>query len=276
MNNSRTVYVKILDDRIADLNKQISALDRQIQNKKFVLAHDEKKLISLKKEVEKIEQEKREYERTNRYEYKDTFPIDVLDTRYDSKEAKVRAIKSQIEDLNDLKEQLQSTSAKKRVDRKIERRQEKIKKLKNKETRISGIQRNVILSKRVIKNLKNKAMSKQEANVDYYTSKLNDTQTLKDRLDTNAAGLKGVKDSILNTVYEIKEKHYMKKKAKHDAILNEMQQRSVGLVGANAIVMSRNAANRLRNGRDQLSQMLNEQTNENTQTNENNLNPVTL
>ncbi|MBE6157564.1 MAG: hypothetical protein E7160_02100 [Firmicutes bacterium] len=276
MNNSRTVYVKILDDRIADLNKQISALDRQIQNKKFVLAHDEKKLISLKKEVEKIEQEKREYERTNRYEYRDTFPIDALDARYDSKEAKVRAIKSQIEDLNDLKEQLQSTSAKKRVDRKIERRQEKIKKLKNKETRISGIQRNVILSKRVIKNLKNKAMSKQEANVDYYTSKLNDTQTLKDRLDPNAAGLKGVKDSVLNTVYEIKEKHYMKKKAKHDAILNEMQQRSVGLVGANAIVMSRNAANRLRNGRDQLNQMLNEQANENTQTNENNLNPVTL
>ena len=88
MNNSRKVYVEILNDRIGMLNKQIMALDTKIKNTKFTLAKDEKKLIALQKEVEKIEQEKKEYEVTNAYDYKNNLSMEVLDTYYDSKETK--------------------------------------------------------------------------------------------------------------------------------------------------------------------------------------------
>ena len=267
MNNSRKVYVEILNDRIGMLNKQIMALDTKIKNTKFTLAKDEKKLIALQKEVEKIEQEKKEYEVTNAYDYKNNLSMEVLDTYYDSKETKKQKIEEQIQDLNNIKAQLKTERAKKRVDRQIARRQEKIKKLQKKETRISGVQRTIIMSKRIVLNRKNRAFSKQEAKVDFYDNKLQDTQTIRNTLDPTASGLKGIKDSVLDGIYSLKEKHYMKKKAKHDEILNTMKQRDVGIKGASAIVMKKKAVDKLRNVKQQLNEMLDDQNNENTQVN---------
>ena len=264
MNNSRAVYLQVLNERISDLNKQISQVEAKIAQSKIVVSRYEKQAIALRKEIEKIEQEKKDYNVTNNYKYKNDLSIELLDKYYDSKEEKKQKIEEQIADLNNLKKELRTKGAKNRVDRKIARRREKLQKLQKRESMISGVQRTIIMSKRVMLNRKNRAFSKQEANVDFYDNKLNDTQAIRNSLDPNAKGLKGIKDTILDGVYGLKERHYMKKKAKHEEILKTMQEKKVGIKSANAMVMKKKAVDKLRSARDQYRQMKQQQENSKT------------
>lgn len=257
MDNSEKLYLEVLDARINGLNKRIAKLENNLVEKRIIISRDEKQIIALKKEIEKIEKEKKEFKSTSNFMYKDSLALDKLDSYYNSQDEKIKKVENQITDLKELKENLQTKSAKKRVIKRIKNKEEYIKKLKKRECRISGVQKTTLMSKRAILNLKNRMVSKQEANVDYYSSKLNDATLMKNSLDLSAKGIQGVKNKTMDRLYGVREKYYMKKQEKHVNLLKEMQSKKVGLVGGRAIMMSKNACNMMRNTRDLINRAIN-------------------
>ena len=264
MNSSNKAYLEVLNKRITEINRAINLVEIKIKNSKFTLARDEKKLIALQKELKKLNEEKTKYETTNDNDYKEKLSIDILDSYYDRKEEKREKIEEEKKRLKELREELKTKKAKNKVLDKIKRKEEKLKKLNKKEVHIIGAQRNIIISKRILLNRKNKMYSKQEAQVDYYNNKKTDIQSLRNNLDKNQDGLKGLKDSILDYKYQIKEKYYTKKEKKHTEILNIMQEKKVGIKSANIIILKKKLVDKLRKNRD--NQQNNTNQNNNTDT----------
>lgn len=254
MNNSRTVYVNILDERAREIGKQIREVERTISNMKKATGSLEVKLMSLKNEYKKIEAEKEEYNQTRINKYDNYFSINVLDVAHDKTTAKKEKLEQEIRELNELKNQLKTNRAINKSAKKIAKKQEIVRNLQNRTTKIGKVQRNIIMSKRVILNMKNKAFSKQEARIEYLDNKINDKMTLRDSLNPENS----IKDRIIDNIYDIQEQHYINKKEREEAILMEMKNRKVITIGTRAIVMSKMAINKLKTGINSMKNQLNE------------------
>ena len=257
MDNSEKVYLKVLDARIDGLNKRINKVSQDINLRRVSLSNDEKKLIKLQNELKRIKKEKEEYIKTGKYIYNDSLTIDFLDSRYDHNKEKIEKVEKQIKGLKELKGKLYGNRAIERVERRIERKHHLIERLKKRECRISGVQRSVIVSKRVIANLRNTVRSNREASATYNSNRLHDTTMLKNNLDTGARGLTGVKNKVLSSIYELREKRLMKKQERHAKLLMKMQQSGgANLVGTRPLVVNDAATRQLRNTRDLVNQSI--------------------
>ena len=80
-NSVKLKLSEVLNERISDLNKQISQVEAKIAQSKIAVSRYEKQAIALRKEIEKIEQEKKDYNVTNNYKYKNDLSIELLDNK---------------------------------------------------------------------------------------------------------------------------------------------------------------------------------------------------
>ena len=250
MDNSDRVYLRVLEARISGLNKRIERIEKNMKFHRLRASRDEKEILTLKKQIEKIELEKEELQRVNHNQYHNTSFIQRLDSKSEQTNKDIDKVQEKIQKLQEAKKQLLTKRAQNKNKNEIIRLNNYLEKLKRKQCRISGTQRMIVMSKKVKNNIRERAFAKQEAHIDYYSNQLNDTTVLRNSLDMDAKGLRGIKNKILNSVYERKEQRLMKKKEKHVALLDNMQTKGTTIVGGRAMMIGKNALNRLRAGRD--------------------------
>lgn len=152
------------------------------------------------------------------------------------------SLRTQIDNLNQLKDQMNLAPAKKIMDIHIERAQKKLDSLQKSAVNLESRQRAILLKKQMTKTKREMLLSKQEAKVDYAIKGAADYEKLKNIIDGNSLG-----DRIHSKIADIAIRHYTKSAEKNKLILEVMQSNGVGLKGANAIIISKKTKDKLSN-----------------------------
>ena len=274
MNNSDRIYEEVLRKRAGEIQRNIGKIERELNRTKLATKRAETELLGLKNELERVREEIEALENIQDEDksYSDHAVVQLLDNLTEKKNEKSQGLQDEIDQLKELREEIQSRSIKRRIDKKISKRQEKINKLRKKQVKIDKSQRSIIMSKTKKDRMKDRRFSMQEARVQYWENKRNDAEVLRSALNPEES----IKDMVLDTVYQFNNSLiYPFFLNRQQEILDVMNQKKVRVLGANIIVMSRRTKKHIKNAVDFTKRELDRMVQE-SQANQQGNNPITV
>ena len=248
MNNSDKVYELLLKQSLDTIKNQIQNLK---QKKKGLIDLTDKTEIEIKGlelQYNEIENAiKNQQERITLSERKEN-KLNKLDEKSDKIAEKQEEHMEEIQKLQDVQKELKTARAKRKISKKIEKQQEIIQALQKKQARIDLRQKAIMLPKYARINKRERLIAKQQARVDLATAKAEDNQILQEMLDPENK----ITDSIKSIIYDIKGNFYRKSLSHSEAVLETMrnQNSNIAVRGANAITITKNIAQFLREKRE--------------------------
>lgn len=269
VNNSDKVYEGILRKRAADIQKNIGKIERELNHTKLATRRAETELLGLKKELERVREEIELLESIqdeDKY-YSDHAVVELLDRLSEKRDAKKEDIQNDIDELRELRQEIESRSIKRRIDKKIAKKQKKISDLQKKQIKIDKSQRSIIISKTRKNRMKDRMYSRQEGRVEYWENKINDTEALRSVLNPEES----IKDTVLDTIYQFRNSLiYPIFLNRQQEILDVMHEKKVHVIGANIMVMAKRTKNHIKNAVDFTKRELDRMIEENQQNQQNN------
>lgn len=271
MNNSNRIQSEILLNSLTNINnqiKQISELQKNVEetNDKIRLQFD-----ILTKEQDKLIEQINEFKINNGLVVDENSKLGSINEKYDKNVDNINDIKKQINDLKATKESLKTSVGKKIIQMRIEKKQEKLNILKEKQVTFDKRQKTILLKKQEKINKKNSLLSKQEVKINLINDKIADNEMLKSSFEND-----NLKDKISSKSYDVKGKLYQKQLDYQNTILSSMKSSNVGFKGANVMIVKKKSTNIMRKAikaasiiknnikiafnstKEELSQMINE------------------
>lgn len=260
MNNSDKVYQALLKQSLDTIAKQIQQLSQKKKGLIDLASKTETEIEGLKLQYNEIVTTLKSYQERIALSERKEKKLDKLDEKSDKIMKQQEEHEKQIEKLKEVKENLQTSSAKRKINKKIEKQQEIIKNLQKKQVRIDLRQKAIILPKFTKKNKREKLIAQQQAKVNLTAAKAQDNKELQKMLDPENKMTDGLKD----IVYDIKGAFYKKSLEHSEAVLETMKNQTTNIAvrGANAITITKNIAQFLREKREksQAKKMAQEQS----------------
>lgn len=229
---------KILENLKSQLENQLKILE---STKNFADEYSKKTQIemdSVKEQLETINKELEEIDEKDLVE--DDSKLENLVSKSEENLEAQESLNTKIANLTELRNQMNFAPAKKIIDMRVERVQKKLETLQKSAVKLESRQRAILLKKQTAKTKREMMLSKQEAKVEYEKKQSADLQNLKGTLEGNSIG-----NRFVGKIYDIGIKHYSKKAERSRLILEVMQRSGVGLKGANAIIVSKKAKEKL-------------------------------
>lgn len=220
-NQHLSSYQSLIQDEIKKLQNKKNKYISKKPSSGFLSAHYEIKIKEIDKEIEEL--------KTIQADYENNSLIKKLDDKYNNKTDKIVALKQEIEELKALKKQVTSKFHQRIIDRKIEKRERKIKTLKISKVNIIGSQKRIMTPKLWLARKKNMINRHFESKVETYKefadnySKMAQTER---QLGGMFSGLKAM-------FYEHKANKYAKKAEFNLMICNVLNKSKLTVKGAN-------------------------------------------
>lgn len=245
MNNSDRVYKSILQDKLNKINKQIIELEKRNTGLRLLTDQTTTKIESLRLQAAQIQEEIAQFTERQEINAMGDTVVETFDEIVGFHDEKRQTAEATLAELQQLKSQLTTKRAIRKIEKKISHQQQILQKLRKSDTRISGIQKAIMYPKAYREMKKNQILAKAEAKVNVAEANVQDMEALQAMLDPESS----IKDSILNTVYEIKKAHYLRKADRANQVLEQMKQSKgiIGMKGAKAVVITKNLKNKLNN-----------------------------
>lgn len=264
MNNSDVVYKRLLNEELYKIKKEIYSLERKNHGIRAITDKTAVEIERLKLRYNQIDEEIKAFENRQELSGIKEKTLDKLDERIDKNYNKQQQVSKNIEELKALKTQLSSTRAKRKVNKEIEHQRALLRKMKNRNVKISNIQRSLMMPKYKKEAKKQKLLNNAQAKVNIAQANYNDNIALQSMLNPDTS----FKDNILNVIYDIKGNHYLKKLNYATEVLEQMQKSNSSIVmrGASAAVISKKVADKLRKkmNQEQINRVVTETENVNT------------
>lgn len=243
MSNADNEYKKILEDQMKKIQERINVLKSK-EEKLDLFSHNSTTIKGLELEYENLK------ERVENYTARDSLSdfvegkLSTLDKIYDKRNDKQEGYKEQIEELQSIKNNLETARARKKVDKKIANIEKKIKRLQKSKGFYGGIQRTIMYPKYRLDIKKANLLSHAYGRVENYEQKLRDNDAIKEMFDPNK-----LTDTIKERFYDLKGAYYRKRLERSEAILNEMMDKKniVTMYGSRVTSIGKNRLNNIRN-----------------------------
>ena len=235
MKNSDKVYLELLEERKKEIISNIDRINRLNQNKKNISTNDLIQLKGYQIELQELQEAIDNY--TERRSLSDITEnrMERIEQKYQKAHNKSNAYKEEIEELKALKERLIAIKAKRKVDRRIEKLEVKIKDMEQKKVTCSNKQRKKMLPKYKRDFYRNSLLARQKGRIKEFEDRLSDNEELKNMFNRD-----NLIDNIKERIYDIKGHFYMKKIAREEEILKEMQKTSSRILMHGARITSLN------------------------------------
>ena len=243
MNNSDKVYITMIQDSIKSLTKKIEELEVKNNGVRSILDSTTVKINGLKLEVQQLAQELKNYESRMNLSEKKEEKLDNLDEKATKILNKVATHEEKIKELQQLKNNLKTARAKRKIDKQIEHQQTIIRLLQKANTTIDIRQKVIMLPKYYVTKKKDRLLNIAKARVNLNAEKMEDLNMMKKALNENS-----IIDQVKSVIYDIKGVYYLKRFNYSKEVLARMKNSNsmVNLYGANAITLGKKAINKLR------------------------------
>lgn len=243
MNNSDKVYITMIQDSIKSLTKKIKELEVKNNGVRSILDSTTVKINGLKLEVQQLAQELKNYESRMNLSEKKEEKLDNLDEKATKILNKVATHEEKIKELQQLKNNLKTARAKRKIDKQIEHQQTIIRLLQKANTTIDIRQKVIMLPKYYVTKKKDRLLNIAKARVNLNAEKIEDLNMMKKALNENS-----IIDQVKSVIYDIKGVYYLKRFNYSKEVLARMKNSNsmVNLYGANAITLGKKAINKLR------------------------------
>lgn len=241
-------YQKLLEARISKVRSKLNAL-RQKEDRD-ITGHVAEAVKGFEIELERLTEEVANLSRPQVNSLGE-FGLEYLDEKRSVNSEKQDYYKEQIKELKELKDSLEKARNKRKINRRIERYEKKIARLKKANVFYSNVQRTIMYPKYKLEAKKRSLLARAEGRVKAYENKQQDNENIKNNLDTI------FKDSPFNGIrqkyYDLKGIYYQKKIARSNDILTEMQNKNniVTMSGARITSLSKSYLNKIRQSNDQ-------------------------
>lgn len=237
LKSSEEKYLKILTDTIASLQVELEFYNTTIKaSKDFSLKLEEKKeraavaLENAKKELEKAQKNIESGEKDNSLGLSGVGKkiVDHEDKKIAENGNKIESLQSSIDELYSLKSQASGKNLQK-INRAIFDQKKKLAKLKKQNNKFSNRQRQILVAKNKIDQLRNRREINQEA-------KINAAANVVDKIEEKRRELgPSITDGIKDIIYDIKEKHYKKKYEHQKELLERLRNGKNIITGASGL-----------------------------------------
>lgn len=257
MNDSNTVYQRLLKESLDTIQKQITNLERKNHGLRAITDKTTEEINGLKMQYQEILGELQNFNQREQLTEIQEGVLNTLDTKTNENLSSVQEVRQNIEELKALREQLQTSRQRRKIDKKIQKKQEIIKKLQTRNARIDKIEKAIMLPQLKVNQMKQKIRLTQYAKAESARAALKDNEQLMAMLDPENS----IKDNLMATIYDIKGKYYQMKLNHSMEVLNEMQKTDslAAIKGANAITIGKKAVSKLRQRRDKQKMIVNQQ-----------------
>lgn len=242
MNSSDIAYKKMLEERIKSINESIEKLKKSDERVFALHTQIESRINGLKIEQEKIQKELNEYVKRDELKEKNERVISYYDNKYDKRSEKQEEYQDRINELNNIKQNVSSVHAKKVIDKKIKRLNEKVNDLKKKKGKIVNAQKRIMYPKYKYNLNKQRRLSMQEGKLKNYETLLNDNEIMKQSVND-----KSIFASLEKRMYDRRSKKYTRKIEKTKEVIDVMKTKNTRVLGAKTISMKRRVADKIKN-----------------------------
>ena len=233
INNSRMAYRDALKLKKMTLEKKIENLDKKIEKARLFTKRAEKKRLKYKRQLVSTISEGIESAISNSNPYSNRVGIHRLDKIHDRQAKKEKELHDQIADLHRHRERLTEAGEKRRLNKKVIKKQRKLKKLQNREVRVTRMQRSIILARQFLQR-KRKKLIRKDAKREYYQNKEDYYKSLNENLEYSNTLGGNIKKFVAGKVYDHKEKKFKRKKEKKEKTLESLKKKlRIKVEGAN-------------------------------------------
>ena len=248
MRSSEEQYKKILEDRISELKRKIAKLNSKQGRGIETMNSAATKINGYKIEIQELEEELANTDRRRQLSERVETELARLDRKYRSNERRTSSYEDEIDRLKEMRENLTTIRARRKVDKRISQLNDKISKLKNTNVKCAKKQRRMMIPRYKKDFIKNGMISRAEGRVENYENLVRDNEALKGMLDDNK-----IIDNIKGIFYDIKGRYYQKKLERSQEILTEMQRKDkiITMAGARITSFGKKRIERIRQRRAQ-------------------------
>jgi len=221
-----------------ELDKAKEAKSKELDKKNKELADLEEKLIDSQ---QKVEGYNKQIKKVNDGVKMQGF----LENSIVKREGKISKIKQQIQELETMRDKVQSTRKRAIINNQIQKKQRKMQKIKNNKGTIEDMQRVLLLPKRKLSKIKNNSEITAQAKYNVSERKIEEIAKKKEKLDPNKK-----LHALKMMFYDIKTEYYVRKKDRALEVLTNIKEgnKQPTTSGGNAVTMPKSTADKLRNG----------------------------
>ena len=237
-NKHLSSYDALVQDTVSKLEKKKMEYQKKKENAKgsFFGTYYAVKIKDIDREIERVK-------KINPAGYENSFVLKNLDDAYNGKTTQIIALNKEIEELKGIKEQLKSNFQKKRIDKKIAKRNEKIKKLQQSKIKIVGKQKKIMLPSLALERRKGRFNDHAESKAEVFTDYANEYKILADT-ERRMGGYFG---KIKALFYDLKSNKYESKAAFNRNMCDLLRASNVKINGSNRYIVASKLLNQARN-----------------------------
>ncbi len=263
MNNSDKVYQQLLQQSMNVIARQIQSLEQKNRGLRALTDKTTVEIEGLKLQYSELKKAYKEQQERIQVSERKEAKLDKLDEKSNNISEQQQEHIDKISELKQVQSNMKTARAKRKVAKEIIKQQEIIQKLQKQQARIDLRQKAVMLPKFYRMKKRAKLLNRQQAKVNQAAFNMQDNQALKEMLEPENK----VRDRVRSAIYDIKGAYYQRKFEHSQAVLETMKDSKSNIVirGANAITMSKKAANVLRTaakkGMDAVHSLMEENSN---------------
>ena len=250
MSSSDLAYKSILEDRVKDIDLEIEKLKKR--DNSFLALHTQiaNRIKGLQVEREKITDEIKHYVSRDGLSERTEGVVSRFNERYERNAKQQEEFQKRVDELKSAKSLVEGKHANKVLGRRIQKLEDKVNRLKNKNVRLVNAQRKIIFPKYRSTLKKQRDISLQEGKAKNYESIIRDTEALKSSLSE-----KSIFTPIMSKIYDRREAKYQRKIERATEMINKIQNREskAHVSGARRACLKNSIANKLRNMADKIS-----------------------
>ena len=234
-----TSHQQLIDDKIKVLRDKIKKLENKKPKTGILASHYDIKIKDLEKEIQRLESIN---EHTS-----DSSLLSTLDNSYNKKTDRIIELRKEIEELNQIKSNINSKFHKKIIAKKIEKRNKKIAKLQKSKTKIVGRQKKIMTPKLFVNRKRGLFSRHYESRSEVF----NDYSEGYREMASVERSLHGMFSGIKAAFYDFRSGRYNSKSEFNRDICDRLRNRNVRVNGRNRHLINRNRLAQARNNQNQ-------------------------